>query len=45
MMCYGGVIAMGRWPPLPDKFIMAACVCVRVCSAGAKKSSGDAGTR
>jgi hypothetical protein len=31
MICYGIIIMTGRWPPLPDKFTMVACVCVRMC--------------
>ena len=49
MMCYGRMNVTGRWPPLPDKFTMVACVCelfvvpreqnifVRDCAPGTKE--------
>jgi hypothetical protein len=49
MMRYGRMNVTGRWPPLPDKFTMVACVCelfvvpreqnifVRDCAPGNKE--------
>ena len=37
-MFYGGVIMMGRWPPLPKKHTAVMCVCVRVCVLRERKN-------